>query len=356
MSTLLRRGASSSRKAEPTLTRSPLATPNSVPSGSTAAEPSPKPAKKKKASGKKKSKKKGAKTSREEAELEDDFDEARWLEQQMELTRRMNTMYCANSDTGGGCDADQEEEEDDEDEEEDPLESFDHDAAAEQEAVRKAETMRLLYQMQQGALSSSSSDVGPHVGGDDEAIEAKAPPARPQVGRVAVPPPRPVVTSFSKGASSFRPPKVVPSSDYESAVGKDGHVSAVFGGGIAIDSGIAEFERQFELHTARENGEGAADDTSSSSEIEFEPFCAGRQLGAVDVIEPVCVTFPPSAPWDSSTVPALAGKGAAAAATLTADAEPLATPRTLAQRVAMRRQASFDRRRSTGAMITATGV
>jgi hypothetical protein len=97
-----------------------------------------KPAKKKKASSKKKSKKKGAKTSREEAELEDDFDEARWLEQQMELTRRMNTMYCANSDTGGGCDADQEEEEDDEDEEEDPLEYFDHDAAAEQEAARKA--------------------------------------------------------------------------------------------------------------------------------------------------------------------------------------------------------------------------
>ena len=198
--------------------------------------------------------------------------------------------------------------------------------------------------------------MGPHVGGAVVGMAAKAAPARPHVGRGAVAPPRPVVTSFSKGASSFRPPKVVPSSDYESAVGKDGHVSAVFGGGIAIDSGIAEFERQFELHTARENGEGAADDTSSSSEIEFEPFCAGRQLGAVDVIEPVCVTFPPSAPWDSSTVPALAGKGAAAAATLTADAEPLATPRTLAQRVAMRRQASFDRRRSTGAMITATGV
>jgi hypothetical protein len=163
------------------------------------------------------------------------------------------------------------------------------------------------------------------------------------------------VTGFFSGSGSNFDPLGTASSIASSIGGKDGHVSAVFGGGIAIDSGIAEFERQFELHTARENGEGVADDTSSSSEIEFEPFCAGRQLGAVDVIEPVCVTFPPSAPMDSSTVPALAGKGAAAAATA-ADAEPLATPRTLAQRVAMRRQASFDRRRSTGALITATGV
>ena len=278
--------------ASPTLTRSPMTTPK-------ASAPSPAPAKPKKVKkAKKGTKKKGAASARapDGSDDEEEFDESAWLEKQMELTRRMNMMYCQNSDSAGGNDDEEVEEEEEED---DMLEYFDYEAEAEREAARKAETLRQLYAASSSAPRGSSEnadsgDVAPAEANIESASEPEFEPFC--AGRRAEPVFEPIEIFLSTGDERADSPPAAPSgASTMSSLGE-----AVVGGANSLDAAA----KQILQNAAAAESASATVKGSASDSMLFDK------------------------------------EG------LIMDDDIPGTPRSMAQRIALRRQASFARRRN----------